>query len=148
MAQYTEFQVISYWESLDAIRAYAGEDVRHTRDLPRDREFLVGMEPLVRNYQLRVKALRPRRLLRPPAGDDAPRLRGASETLRVAAEFGAPFRLHHVGPVGHPRTSLGLSLGGVDPLPDRLPAGAMVIIPGVEKSPGSTTITPAPPTTR
>jgi len=57
--QYTEFQVISYWESLDAIRAYAGEDVRRTHDLPRDREFLVGMEPYVRNYELRVNALRP-----------------------------------------------------------------------------------------
>jgi heme-degrading monooxygenase HmoA len=57
--QYTEFQVISYWESLDAIHAYAGEDIRRTRDLPRDKEFLVGMEPQVRNYELRVTAIRP-----------------------------------------------------------------------------------------
>jgi len=57
--QYTEFQVISYWESLDAIHAYAGQDIRRTRDLPRDREFLVGMEPNVRNYELRVNAIRP-----------------------------------------------------------------------------------------
>lgn len=57
--QYTEFQVISYWESLDAIHAYAGEDIRRTRDLPRDKEFLVGMEPHVRNYELRVNAVRP-----------------------------------------------------------------------------------------
>lgn len=57
--RYSEFQVISYWESLDAIHAYAGEDIRRTRDLPRDREFLVGMEPLVRNYELRVNAIRP-----------------------------------------------------------------------------------------
>ena len=54
---FTEFQVISYWESLEAIRAYAGEDVRRTHDLPRDKEFLVGMEPFVRNYELRVDAL-------------------------------------------------------------------------------------------
>jgi heme-degrading monooxygenase HmoA len=57
--RYTEFQVISYWESLEAIHAYAGEDIRRTRDLPRDREFLVGMEPHVRNYELRVNAIRP-----------------------------------------------------------------------------------------
>jgi heme-degrading monooxygenase HmoA len=57
--QFTEFQVISYWESADAIRAYAGEDIRRTHDLPRDREFLVDMEPNVRNYELRVNALRP-----------------------------------------------------------------------------------------
>jgi len=56
---YTEFQVISYWESLDAIRAYAGQDVRRTHDLPRDVEFLVDKEPYVRNYQLRISAVRP-----------------------------------------------------------------------------------------
>ena len=56
---YSEFQVTSYWESLDAIHAYAGEDVRRTRNLPRDPEFLVDMEPLVRNYELRVHAIRP-----------------------------------------------------------------------------------------
>jgi heme-degrading monooxygenase HmoA len=55
----TEFQVVSYWESRDAIHAYAGEDIQRTRDLPRDREFLVGMEPYVRNYDLRVNAIRP-----------------------------------------------------------------------------------------
>ena len=57
--EYTEFQVISYWESLDAIHGYAGADIRRTRDLPRDKEYLVGMEPLVRNYELRVYAVRP-----------------------------------------------------------------------------------------
>ena len=56
---YTEFQVVSYWESADAIHAYAGADISRTRDLPRDREFLVGMEPYVRNYELRVNAIRP-----------------------------------------------------------------------------------------
>ncbi len=57
--QFTEFQVVSYWDSLDAIHAYAGEDIRRTHDLPRDPEFLVGMEPYVRNYELRVDARRP-----------------------------------------------------------------------------------------
>lgn len=58
-AQYVEFQVISYWESLDAIKAYAGQEIGRTRDLPRDKEFLVDMEPHVRNYELRVHAIRP-----------------------------------------------------------------------------------------
>jgi heme-degrading monooxygenase HmoA len=57
--EFVEFQVISYWESLDAIKAYAGQDVRRTHDLPRDKDFLVNMEPLVRNYVLRVNAIRP-----------------------------------------------------------------------------------------
>ena len=56
---YVEFQVISYWTSLDAIHAYAGADVRQVRDLPRDDEFLVGKEAQVRNYELVVNALRP-----------------------------------------------------------------------------------------
>lgn len=55
---YVEFQVISYWDSLDAIKAYAGADIRRTRDLPRDKEYLVDMEPFVRNYELRVDAVR------------------------------------------------------------------------------------------
>lgn len=59
---------------------------------------------------------------------------GTAETLRVAADFGAPFRLHYVGPADRPRTSTGLTLGGVSPLPSRLPRGAIVVIPGVEKS--------------
>jgi heme-degrading monooxygenase HmoA len=56
---FVEFQVISYWESLDAIKGYAGDDIRRTRALPRDPEFLVHPEPLVRNYQLKVNAIRP-----------------------------------------------------------------------------------------
>ena len=55
---FTEFQVISYWEGLDAIHAYAGADVRRTHDLPRDPEFLVDREPWVRNYEVRVDAFR------------------------------------------------------------------------------------------
>ena len=57
--QYTEFQVISYWDSPESIKAYAGQDIRRTRDAPRDDEFLVGKEPFVRNYELRVNAIRP-----------------------------------------------------------------------------------------
>lgn len=59
---------------------------------------------------------------------------GTAETLRVAASFGAPFRLHYVGPADQPRTSIGLALGGVTPLPERLPGGAIVVVPGVERS--------------
>ena len=59
---------------------------------------------------------------------------GTSETLRVAADFGAPFRVHFIGPVDRPRSSIGLALAGVEPLPARLPKGAIVVIPGVERS--------------
>ena len=59
---------------------------------------------------------------------------GTSETLRVAADYGAPFRVHYVGPADRPRSSIGLGLAGVEPLPERLAPGAIVVIPGVEKS--------------
>jgi hypothetical protein len=36
-----------------------GEDIRRTRGLPRDKEFLVNMEPYVRNYVARVSAIQP-----------------------------------------------------------------------------------------
>jgi hypothetical protein len=42
-----------------SIKAYAGEDVRRTHNLPRDPEFLVGLEPQVRSYELRVNAIGP-----------------------------------------------------------------------------------------
>jgi heme-degrading monooxygenase HmoA len=57
--EYVEFQVISYWVSLESIHAYAGADVRRARDLPRDDEFLVGKEAFVRNCELKVNAIRP-----------------------------------------------------------------------------------------
>lgn len=56
--EYVEFQVISYWDSPDSIHAYAGADIRRARDLPRDSEFLVGKEPFVRNYELKVNAIK------------------------------------------------------------------------------------------
>jgi heme-degrading monooxygenase HmoA len=48
----THFTVISYWPSRDTIRAYAGDDIRKTRHLPRDHEFLIDPEQTVMNYDL------------------------------------------------------------------------------------------------
>jgi heme-degrading monooxygenase HmoA len=50
----THFAVISYWRKKDDIRAYAGDDIRKVRSLPRDPEFLVEVEPTVMNYDLAV----------------------------------------------------------------------------------------------
>jgi heme-degrading monooxygenase HmoA len=49
-----EFMIISYWDSIDAIKRFAGEDYTKTHDLPRDHEFLIAMEPKVRHLQLAV----------------------------------------------------------------------------------------------
>jgi len=56
---------------------------------------------------------------------------GTAESFRVAADFGARFRLHYVAPAGQAMSSLGLTLGGLEPLPGALPAGAIVLVPGV-----------------
>jgi transcriptional regulator GlxA family with amidase domain len=59
---------------------------------------------------------------------------GTAESFRVAAEFGARFQLHYVAPSGAALSSLGLTLGGLEPLPETLPDRAIVLIPGVARS--------------
>ena len=41
------FLLTSFWESLDAIRAFAGGDVERARYYPEDASFLVELEPRV-----------------------------------------------------------------------------------------------------
>jgi heme-degrading monooxygenase HmoA len=50
----TEFVFVSLWESLDAIRAFAGEDVEEARYYPEDREYLLEMSPRVKHYEVAV----------------------------------------------------------------------------------------------
>lgn len=59
---------------------------------------------------------------------------GTAESFRVAADFGAPFTLHYIGPRNESASSLGLSLAGLEALPDHLPDEAIVFIPGVAAS--------------
>lgn len=49
----TEFLVISYWRSLDDIKAYAGADIEKVHNLPRDPEFLIEPESRVRHFVVR-----------------------------------------------------------------------------------------------
>jgi heme-degrading monooxygenase HmoA len=49
-----EFYVISYWISREAIKKYAGEDIEKTHHLPRDKEFLLELEPKVKTFDLLV----------------------------------------------------------------------------------------------
>ncbi|MDX5629282.1 MULTISPECIES: helix-turn-helix domain-containing protein [unclassified Brenneria] len=57
-------------------------------------------------------------------------LAGPAETLRLAGQFD----LHHIGPENEVRCSTGLTLSRLAPLPDALPAGGILIIPGVTDS--------------
>ena len=49
-----EFMVVSYWDSVEAIKGYAGADYTKVHDLPRDKEFLIDQETLVRHFDLAV----------------------------------------------------------------------------------------------
>ncbi len=46
--------MISYWDSVDAIKQYAGEDYEKTNVLPRDPEYLLVVEPKVRHLEVLV----------------------------------------------------------------------------------------------
>ncbi len=48
----TEFTVISYWESRDAIHNFAGNDIEKVRDLPRDHEYLIKPETRVKHFDV------------------------------------------------------------------------------------------------
>jgi heme-degrading monooxygenase HmoA len=47
-----EFTVISYWESREAIKAYAGQDIEKPHHLPRDRELLLELPTRVLHYDV------------------------------------------------------------------------------------------------
>jgi|GEM_PF-244450 heme-degrading monooxygenase HmoA len=48
----TDFIVISYWESLDAVKRFAGADYQKAVIMPRDAEFLIEVEPGVVHYEV------------------------------------------------------------------------------------------------
>ena len=50
-ADATHFITFSLWESFDAIRAFAGEDVEKARYYPADNDFLLEFEPHVVHYE-------------------------------------------------------------------------------------------------
>lgn len=47
-----EFLLISFWESLDAIRRFAGEDYERAVYYPEDDEYLLDREPGVVHYEV------------------------------------------------------------------------------------------------
>jgi len=46
------FLLITLWESWDAIRAFAGDDVDRARYYPEDEAFLLELEPTVTHYDV------------------------------------------------------------------------------------------------
>ena len=56
---------------------------------------------------------------------------GPAETFVLA---GDAFRLHYIGPQPEVPTSIGLTMSGIQPLPERLPEGSLLVLPGVSDS--------------
>ena len=48
----THFVTLTFWESLSAIRAFAGEDISVAKYSPQDREYLLEFEPAVVHYEV------------------------------------------------------------------------------------------------
>jgi heme-degrading monooxygenase HmoA len=46
------FLMISLWDSLESIRAFAGDDVERARYYPEDHDFLLELEPSVTHYEV------------------------------------------------------------------------------------------------
>lgn len=55
-------------------------------------------------------------------------LTGPAETLALAGEA---FHLRFIGPDPQVTTSIGLSFGDIEPLPERFPTGSLLVLPGV-----------------
>lgn len=48
----TEFLLLSLWESYEAIRTFAGNDLEKAVYYPKDKEFLLELEPKVTHYEV------------------------------------------------------------------------------------------------
>jgi heme-degrading monooxygenase HmoA len=48
----THFATLTFWESMDAVRGFAGQDVEAAKYYPEDQEFLLEFEPKVVHYEV------------------------------------------------------------------------------------------------
>ncbi len=46
----TEFLTVSFWDSLESVRGFAGDEIDSAVFYPEDDRFLVDRETLVRHY--------------------------------------------------------------------------------------------------
>ena len=55
----TEFVIVNFFESLDAVRAFAGPDYTAPVFEPEARQLLSKVEPIARHYDVKVSSLVP-----------------------------------------------------------------------------------------
>ena len=46
------FLMLSLWDSVDSISAFAGDDIERARYYPKDSDYLLELEPTVTHYQV------------------------------------------------------------------------------------------------
>ncbi|HEX8243281.1 MAG TPA: antibiotic biosynthesis monooxygenase [Longimicrobium sp.] len=47
-----EFVFVSFWDSMDAVRAFSGSDPERARYYPQDERYLLSLDPHVRHYRV------------------------------------------------------------------------------------------------
>jgi heme-degrading monooxygenase HmoA len=52
----THFITLTFWENLNAIRLFAGEDLEQAKYYPEDSDFLLEFEPRVTHYEVTGQA--------------------------------------------------------------------------------------------
>ncbi len=65
--EHSEIVLISLWDSMAAVRAFAGENPERSVYYPGDEDYLLEMEPLVRHYEV-ADRIAPGPSETPPAG--------------------------------------------------------------------------------
>jgi heme-degrading monooxygenase HmoA len=52
----TDFLLLTLWESYEAIRAFAGDDLERARYYPEDAGYLLELEPAVTHYEVTYRS--------------------------------------------------------------------------------------------
>jgi len=53
-AEQAHFLLVSYWDSWESIKKFAGEDIQKARYYPEDQSYLLELEPYVEHYEVLV----------------------------------------------------------------------------------------------
>jgi heme-degrading monooxygenase HmoA len=48
----TDFMIVSFWDSIDAVKQFAGVDVEKTRFYLNDEDFMLEFEPKIKHYEV------------------------------------------------------------------------------------------------
>jgi len=48
----THFLLLTFWDSLESIRKFAGDEIRKARYYPQDSDYLLELEPYVVHYKI------------------------------------------------------------------------------------------------